>query len=140
MDVGAPDPILGERGDALTEPTPLPGTLPGWRELVDEVFAGLDAVGAMLMRGLALSEATFDAAFRGGISTLRMIRYPAWPSLAEHYGLSLRRLAPGQYDIGGEHVDSGFVTLLQQDGVEGLQARSADGAWIDVPDAERFRR
>ncbi len=143
MDVGAPDPFMGERGDALTEPTPLPRGLPGWRELVGEVFAGLDAVGAMLMRalarGLALPEATFDAAFRGGISTIRMIRYPAWPALAEHYGLSLRPVGagPGRYDIGGEHVDSGFVTLLQQDGVEGLQARVPDGGWIDVPHVER---
>jgi isopenicillin N synthase-like dioxygenase len=143
MDVGAPDPFPGARGDALTEPTPLPGenTLPGWRAQVDQVFAGLQAVGAMLMRalarGLSLPEATFDAAFRGGISTLRMIRYPAWPPLAEHYGLALRPVAQGRYDIGGEHVDSGFVTLLQQDGVEGLQARAPDGGWLDVPHGDR---
>lgn len=143
MDIGPADPVRGERGDALTEATPMPGeaALPGWSELVREVFAGLDTVGATLMRalarGLALPEATFDAAFRGGISTLRMIRYPAWPALAEQYGLTLRPVGPGQYDIGGEHVDSGFVTLLQQDGVEGLQARGPDGAWIDVPHVER---
>jgi isopenicillin N synthase-like dioxygenase len=33
-------------------------------------------------------------------------------------------------------VDSGFLTLLAQDGVEGLQARAADGAWLDVPPRE----
>ena len=143
MDIGPPDPVPGERGDALTEPTPLPDedTLPGWGERVRAVQAGLEAVGASLMRalarGLALPETSFDAAFRGGISTLRMIRYPAWPALAERYGLALRPLGPGRYDIGGEHVDSGFVTLLQQDGVEGLQARTTDGAWIDVPHVER---
>jgi isopenicillin N synthase-like dioxygenase len=38
--------------------------------------------------------------------------------------------------IGGAHVDSGFVTLLAQDGVEGLQARAHSGEWIDVPPAE----
>ena len=38
--------------------------------------------------------------------------------------------------IGGAHVDSGFVTLLAQDGVEGLQARSPDGTWLDVPPVE----
>jgi isopenicillin N synthase-like dioxygenase len=31
------------------------------------------------------------------------------------------------------HCDSGFVTLLTQDGVPGLQARRHDGAWIDIP-------
>ena len=34
------------------------------------------------------------------------------------------------------HTDSGFVTLLAQDAVSGLQARSLDGRWIDVPPLE----
>jgi isopenicillin N synthase-like dioxygenase len=34
------------------------------------------------------------------------------------------------------HADFGFVTLLAQDGVEGLQARMPDGAWVDVPPVE----
>jgi len=38
--------------------------------------------------------------------------------------------------IGREHADSGFVTLLAQDGVEGLQAKNLAGEWIDVPPAD----
>ena len=38
--------------------------------------------------------------------------------------------------IGGAHVDSGLVTLLAQDGVEGLQAQQHGGEWIDVPPAD----
>ena len=34
------------------------------------------------------------------------------------------------------HVDFGFMTLLAQHGVEGLQARLPDGRWIDIPPAE----
>ena len=34
------------------------------------------------------------------------------------------------------HVDSGFVTLLAQDGVQGLQAQVADGSWLTVPPVE----
>lgn len=38
--------------------------------------------------------------------------------------------------IGRERADSGFVTLLAQDGVEGLQAKNLSGEWIDVPPAD----
>lgn len=132
--------------DPLTERTPLPdeSRLPGWRADAAAYYRGMETLGRMMMRaiarGLGLAEATFDAAFAGGISTLRLIRYPPRPlsSLAgadpekvfvTHNG---RRL----HLIGGAHVDSGFVTLLAQDGVEGLQARANDGRWVDVPPRE----
>jgi isopenicillin N synthase-like dioxygenase len=104
----------------------------------------MERLGCTLMhaiaRGLGLPERTFDPHFLGGISTLRLIRYPVRPPesfvgvdesqvFVEHEG---RR----RHTIGGAHVDSGFVTLLAQDGVEGLQARARDGAWIDVPPVE----
>jgi isopenicillin N synthase-like dioxygenase len=41
------------------------------------------------------------------------------------------------YVTGAPHVDSGFLTLLAQDGVAGLQARHRNGEWIDVPPSER---
>jgi isopenicillin N synthase-like dioxygenase len=37
---------------------------------------------------------------------------------------------------GAPHTDSGFLTLLAQDGVAGLQARARDGGWADVPPTE----
>jgi len=40
------------------------------------------------------------------------------------------------YITGAPHVDSGFLTLLAQDGVPGLQARNLQGQWVDVPPLE----
>ena len=132
--------------DPLLERTPLPDELsaPGWKAAVAHYYRSMERVGARLMgslaRSLALPEDTFDRHFRAGISTLRLIRYPLRTERAGvdlsgpdysvlHHG-DLRQI------IGREHADSGFVTLLAQDGVEGLQARNHAGAWIDVPPAD----
>ena len=69
-------------GDPLCEATPLPPEqlVPGWRESAARYYTSMEAVGAALMRslarGLGLDETSFDAAFRDGISTLRLTRYP----------------------------------------------------------------
>jgi isopenicillin N synthase-like dioxygenase len=132
--------------DPLREATPLPPDecLPGWRAAAARYFLTMEGLARTLMhalaRGLGLPETTFDATFAGGISTLRLIRYPIRPphSMA---GLPEDRLwvehgGHGRYMLGRAHVDSGLMTLLAQDGVPGLQARRADGAWIDVPPEE----
>lgn len=147
MDIG-PERDGGTPGsDALAEPTPMPSEaeLPGWCAHARHTFDGLEAVGRALMRsiarGLGLAADRFDEPFRGGNSTLRLIAYPPWPAIAERHGLALRPVdSPDgvrRYDIGGEHVDSGFVTLLQQDATGGLQARLVDDRWVDVPPVER---
>ena len=41
-----------------------------------------------------------------------------------------------RYLLARAHVDTGFMTLLAQDGVSGLQAQHLDGSWIDVPPEE----
>jgi isopenicillin N synthase-like dioxygenase len=129
--------------DPLLERTPLPPdpALPGWRAAVATYYRAMEGVGAILMasiaRSLGLPETTFDGDFRGGISTLRLIRYP----LRQEGGgvdlsgpeYSVTHQGERRLVIGREHADSGFVTLLAQDGVEGLQARNHAGDWIDVP-------
>ena len=146
IDMG-PDLVRGAAavhdGDPLCEATPLPpeALAPGWRKAAADYYLAMEAVGAGLMRslarGLGLDETIFDAAFRNGVSTLRLIRYPLREAsaigpevpLVDHHGHS-RPL------IGGAHADSGLVTLLAQDGVEGLQAQNLGGEWIDVPPAD----
>ena len=130
--------------DPLREPTPLPGeaALPGWRTAAAGYYGAMEQVGAALMRsvarGLALPETIFDDAFENGISTLRLIRYPLRDGGIDVSGPDFNTVHNGRTRaiIGREHADSGFVTLLAQDGVEGLQAMNLAGEWIDVPPAD----
>jgi isopenicillin N synthase-like dioxygenase len=129
--------------DPLREVTPLPpaAALPGWRESVAAYYRGMDKVSRALMRaiarGLSLDEHFFDQAFDRGLSTLRLLRYPLRAD-AEQVARSdpsvwVNHNGGRFYVNGAPHVDSGFLTLLAQDGVSGLQARHRDGTWIDVP-------
>ena len=133
--------------DPLREPTPLPAEslLPGWHRAIAAYYTAMDAVCGALMRSMArslgLEEQFFDRAFHRGLSTLRLLRYPvrsstelascAEPQLWVSHGGERR------YLIGASHTDSGFVTLLAQDGVPGLQARARDERWVDVPPDDR---
>ncbi len=133
--------------DPLRESTPLPAAdvLPGWRDSVARYYLAMVHASQALMRsmarGLSLQEHFFDYAFDEGLSTLRLIRYPVRTD-AERDGEAVADLwvthhGHRHYVIGAPHVDSGFLTLLAQDGVAGLQARHRNGQWIDVPPAER---
>jgi isopenicillin N synthase-like dioxygenase len=143
MDPSRVDSTWG--GDPLCEPTPLPAedALPGWRAAAARYYGAMERLGALLMqsiaRALGLPEHVFDAPFASGISTLRLIHYP--PRTPESFGESAEPLwieheGRRVYQLGGAHVDSGFVTLLAQDGVAGLQAEDSSGRWIDVPPME----
>lgn len=132
--------------DPLTERTPLPdeSVLPGWRAAAAKYYRDMSSLGAALMRsiarGLGAPEQTFDALFVRGISTLRLIRYPLRSDVAlaaiDPAKLWVEHAGQRRTVIGAAHVDSGFVTMLAQDGVEGLQARATSGIWIDVPPRE----
>jgi isopenicillin N synthase-like dioxygenase len=149
IDLGADvayGPGVVRPGDPLREQTPLPpdNLLPGWRASLANYYYGMERACRALMRStaraLTLEERFFDLAFDQGLSTLRLIRYPVRTDL-EHAGradpsLWIIRDGVKCHVIGAPHVDSGFLTLLAQDGVGGLQARHRDGRWIDVPPVE----
>jgi isopenicillin N synthase-like dioxygenase len=149
IDLG-PDIVYGpavlRAGDPLCEATPLPpeAVLPGWREAMAQYYLALERTSAALMRGIArslrLPGGYFDEFFDQGISTLRLIRYPVRADLewtaGQQAGLWVSHGAGRSYIMGAPHVDSGFLTLLLQDGVPGLQARHRNGLWMDVPPME----
>lgn len=116
-------------------------TLPGWRAAVAIYYRAMERVAEFLMRALArnfgLRPHHFDASFRHGLSTLRLIRYPSRDTTKlatiSDPGIRVDSHPTGRDMAGAPHTDSGFITLLAQDGVAGLQARLRDGRWVDVP-------
>jgi len=134
---------ITDPNDPLREPTPLPAEslLPQWRGAIAAYYTAMDGVCVALMRsiarGLGLQQRFFDNAFDRGLSTLRLLRYPVrsaedLASCADP-GVRVSHGGARHYVIGAAHTDSGFMTLLAQDGVPGLQARARDASWIDVP-------
>jgi isopenicillin N synthase-like dioxygenase len=128
--------------DPFLEPSPMPdpATLPLWRPTASAYFHDMEHLGRVLMRSFArgwgLDETYFDAAFTGGISTLRVIHAPDRHALLDdpaHSGRIIDHNGAPRLVLTGAHIDSGFVTLLAQDGTPGLQGEARDGNWHDVP-------
>ncbi|MFF3622977.1 isopenicillin N synthase family dioxygenase [Streptomyces sp. NPDC002467] len=129
LDVGAerPAPVLGPGDPAylwLEGPNQWPAALPELRTVVLDWQSRLAAVAHRLLKELLVSIGApadfFDAAFadRPHLHT-KLIRYPG--------------SAPSGADQGvGAHKDYGFLTLLLQDSVGGLQV-VRDGGYLDVP-------
>lgn len=97
--------------------------LPGFREVVMEYFADLSLLAgevmSMLALGLRLPPETFAERFgEQPLSFMKLISYPPTPE--------------GQAGVNGHH-DAGFLTLLMQHDVGGLQVENQLGQWIDVP-------
>lgn len=97
--------------------------LPGFRATVTQMLARLEQVADTLMEalavGLELPADAFTRAFGERRHSLaKLITYPPTP--------------PGEAGVNSHH-DAGFLTLLMQHGVSGLEALSPDGAWIPVP-------
>ncbi|MET0147438.1 MAG: 2OG-Fe(II) oxygenase family protein [Ilumatobacteraceae bacterium] len=97
--------------------------LAGFRATVEELFARLGAVADRLMEvlsvGLGLAADHLRTAFgERPLSFAKLISYPATP--------------PGEAGVNPHH-DAGFLTLLMQHRVGGLQVLNPAGQWIDVP-------
>ncbi|TDU77923.1 2-oxoglutarate and iron-dependent oxygenase domain-containing protein [Streptomyces sp. KS 21] len=129
LDVGAerPAPVVGP-GDPpylwLEGPNQWPQALPELRPVVLEWQSRLAAVAHRLLQELLTSIGApsdfFDEAFadRPHLHT-KLIRYPGSSPTGADQGV-------------GAHKDYGFLTLLLQDSVGGLQVRRGDG-FLDVP-------
>lgn len=117
-----PDVIAGKPFRGLNQ---WPRDLPGFREDVMAYAAAAEGLGMKLLpvvaRALDLPADFFASYFDPCQFSLRMLHYPPRDeSVPDQYGT-------------GAHTDGGFLTLLVQNGVGGLQIRRTDGTWINAP-------
>ena len=97
--------------------------LPGFHAVVDEFFVRMSAVAnavmAAMARGLGLVDDHFREVFgQRPLSLAKLISYPPTPV--------------GEAGVNAHH-DAGFLTVLAQHRVGGLQVLTPDDVWIDVP-------
>lgn len=120
----SPQRLAGERYHGANQ---WPADLPGFREAVLDYFSALsDLAHRMLpVYAVALGVRTdyFEAAFARDRSTLRLAHYPPAEVRTDQFGS-----AP--------HTDGGFMTLLAQATVPGLEVYTRSEKWIEAPVVE----
>ncbi len=126
---------LGPERKALVDPDPYyrrligpnqwpdPALAPEFRPAMEHLATSLGEVAALLLEimsiALGLAPHHLAGVFGGDPQPyLKLIRYPQSP--------------PGGQGVGA-HKDSGFLTLLIQDGSGGLEAQDARGNWYAIP-------
>ncbi|GAA3566176.1 isopenicillin N synthase family oxygenase [Amycolatopsis ultiminotia] len=129
IDVGperdAVEPVPGAPAwQRLIGPNQWPAELPELRNTTLEWQREALRVSREVLRALAAAlgqdEGYFDTWFDEEAAThLKIIRYPGRPSDDVEQGV-------------GAHKDYGYLALLQQDEIGGLQVQASDGSWIDA--------
>jgi isopenicillin N synthase-like dioxygenase len=111
-------------GEPLQGPNQFPASMPEVEQTARAYMREMTKLGARLATGLAealgLPRDWFAPHFTDPTLFLRLLHYPEQPDEAELFGS-----AP--------HTDYGFVTLLKQDDVGGLEVRNKRGDWIPAP-------
>jgi len=116
-------------GRYLAGPNQWPAWLPDFQPVVQRYHDTMIAVGMRLVEliaeGLGAPADELALNFEPPTTWLRLLHYPPRPPAAAD---DLYGSAP--------HCDFGFVTILAQDNVGGLQVQGVDGQWLDVPPVE----
>lgn len=108
-------------GRPLNGPNQWPA-LPGFQDTTLRYMHELRAlcvyVTGLVCRALGLPASQLDAHFEQPTEWLRFLRYPPLPPGA----------SPSEFS-GAPHTDYGFITVLAQDGLGGLEVRDRQGVW-----------
>lgn len=125
FDQGPDDPDV-RAGVAMHGPNQWPAGQEEFRATIEKYHSTLLQLGETMLcifaRALELKEDFFLKHFRKPMPFVRLLHYPPQPPTR----------ADNEFGI-APHTDYGFVTILAQDEVGGLQVRRRDGGWIDAP-------
>ena len=120
-----PETDPGYRVKALMGPNQWPGDA-AFRDVITRYDRALRELGTSLLAPLSLAvgeDRDYLARFFDPPSTaLRLVHYPPGPADRPADMLGIQ-----------PHTDYGFLTILAQDEVEGLEIRRLDGTWIRPP-------
>jgi len=110
-------------------PNLMPSALPRFETVAENYHCAVLALARTLIGAIALSlglpQDYFEHLQRKPITIQRILRYP--PQMGK----------VTQEEIGiGAHTDYGFLTVLSQDAVGGLQVRNRAGDWVTAPPVE----
>eukprot|EP01062_Namystynia_karyoxenos_P039747 TRINITY_DN28905_c0_g1_i1.p1 TRINITY_DN28905_c0_g1~~TRINITY_DN28905_c0_g1_i1.p1 ORF type:complete len:356 (+),score=103.17 TRINITY_DN28905_c0_g1_i1:79-1146(+) len=135
IDLGPEAPAVDWRRQGLPSyyvlqgPNQWPRRPSDFRGAVERLWTELRVVARDLMRGIAAALGQPPALWEGGqrdyfsdahtAFRMKVIHYPACAPHEEGYGV-------------GAHKDYGFLAVLLQDSVGGLQVLGRDGRWIDA--------
>jgi isopenicillin N synthase-like dioxygenase len=126
LDLPLDDPAVVAR-KPLHGPNQWPARPAEFRRVVQGYFDELIELGRALSRGFALAldlkEDFFTQRMHRPTAILRLLRYPPNPQAA-----AMAQAQPGC----GAHSDYGYLTILAQDAVGGLQVQNRAGKWIDA--------
>lgn len=118
----------------LRGPNQWPDQVPGFQETITELMESMTQVGLTIIKAMAsvleFDQDEFMSLFGQDYGVrCKLVRYPALNNPIDK---------PLDHGLGvGPHKDAGFLALLLQDQVGGLQVQSQDGEWIDahpIPD------
>ncbi|MER5173469.1 isopenicillin N synthase family dioxygenase [Thioclava kandeliae] len=114
-------------GEPMHGPNQFPASLPEVEETALAYMREMTGLGERIAEALAealgLERDWFAKYFDTPTLFLRLLHYPEQPDEEELFGS-----AP--------HTDYGFITLLKQDNVGGLEVRNKRGDWIPAPPIE----
>lgn len=110
-------------------PNPMPSELPDFKETAESYHSTMLNLARKLTNALALSldlpADYFDSMLRKPITYQRLLHYPPQEGRASQEEMGI-----------GAHTDYGFLTILSQDNVGGLQVQNRAGEWISAPPIE----